>query len=179
MLTQNLDAAGVSHTIKLAPGQSVDFAATTDDLDDASLFVEQSANGVSWRPARDADGVLIPALVGADESLELTAVLKNEGVGFYRAVLVASTEPEAELVGSVDITTAERNDPAQLSDVVDVGDELVTFRVPVTLPDGSVVSGTIFVPTFADNAEALAAGAVIGSLWTDGAGAVAAVIAGE
>lgn len=173
-MNQTLDAAGVSNEFVLAPGQSVDYTADTSDLGFASVFLEQSRNGIVWVAARGVNDVPVATLVGSGGSESVTAVLRNEGKDDlrFRAVVV-HTGGEDPLAGEVAITFADRDDVVAEPSAVVETDNAVTVTKPLVAAQAGNV---IVVPEHADNAAALAAGLPLGALYHT-AGVVAAVIA--
>lgn len=145
MLTQTLNAEGVSSVIELAPGQSAAYSATTADLDEATLLLQQSRNGYVWEAARDQVHALVADVVGSGGAESSTAVLRNVGTGplRFRAALVETDT----LAGTVAIVFTARNDVVRVvtdnsgNPLVSFGDENVTVHVPLVDANGETLLG--------------------------------------
>lgn len=147
MLTQLLDAESVSNVFILKPGKTVDYSATTTDLDEATLSLQQSANGLVWTQAYDVDGAAVADVVGSGGSESASAVLKNDGVGplYFRASLVET----GTLAGEITITVTDRSDivfllvdPVTGEKLITYSDEGVQLHVPLTDDAGDPVTAS-------------------------------------
>lgn len=105
LLSQALSAVGTSNAVELAPGEALVVHATTSDLDEAVLHIEQSANGSTWVDARDEHGAAVATLVGAGTTGSIASTrIKNETTGPIRIrgnVVLDPDVEDPELAGAV------------------------------------------------------------------------------
>jgi hypothetical protein len=147
------DSPRVSSIIVVQPGVVLQATADTDDLDDGTLLLEVSQNSTvgPWLTVRDVNGAEVK-IVGAGSTQALDVLIKNDSRGpmYFRW----------------------RIEPIGAEDPI-VGEAAITLLSPyVAALDLS------YLPAYADNAAALAAGEAIGAAYAvSTTGAIMRVIA--
>lgn len=184
-LEVTLDAAGVSPVFTLQARHVMDWSFACDKLEEAILKLEYAEQPIGpWLQAHDPDRRPIGVVItGGDTSETAAGVLHNDTTQnlYFRWMLEAYPNQGGDpLDGEVTVSLAQQNlvfgkVVAPNGDtVVEYGDQVVTFNGPVAFAEPPIF---LNIPTYVDNAAALADGRVPGTLAMIG-GALTVVVPG-
>lgn len=137
--------------IHVAAGEALRANASTTDLDDGSLILEHSDNGLQWAAVFDPQGSLV-RIGGNGGAQSLATELRNETRNSrqYRWRLYATSA--AAITGDVDVLLGSPLAPPRVLDLS-------------------------YLPEYADSTAAIADGAAVGTAFADEDGAIHRVVA--